>query len=383
MNWTKTIIILFLLCLSSSALILASNTKDFKYVVFFFVCLTMAAVAYAPKKWALTFPLLVTLLSILAVELFLPILQRPNAFIDPTSEYGSMAHTRVRSGFGYQPVPGSYGSKKILRNGETVYDVTYTIGSDGYRWEEDQTKYDSKLFGGSFVFGEGLNDNETLSHFLTTNHNFKTKNLGVYGYGLQQALYYLENAADQPKTEYNILLTAPWHALRSSCKPSYSLGTPKYSMNSDGTVYYDGVCKVEDHFITRILKKSELFQLLQIALGNKSNTIEKTDLDLYLAIITKIHNISLSRDTKLLVAFIGSTEEELMVSGFTNNKLMEELKSRTDILVDVTLAEKRELLDNRFVIHIDDQHPSAEANRVRAKIIMEAVNNHRLGHGVD
>ena len=57
----------------------------------------------------------------------------------------------------------------------------------------------------------------------------------MHGYGLHQALYNIEQGlTSQSLTGINILLTAPWHALRSACKPAYAGGTPKYEITPKG-----------------------------------------------------------------------------------------------------------------------------------------------------
>ena len=54
-----------------------------------------------------------------------------------------------------------------------------------------------------------------LLHFIYQNHGVRAKNVGVHGYGLHQALYNIEQGlTSQSLTGINILLTAPWHALK-------------------------------------------------------------------------------------------------------------------------------------------------------------------------
>ena len=144
-------------------------------------------------------------------------------------------------------------SRKITSQAEIIYDVIYTIGSDGYRSDIKETEFDAFIYGGSFTFGEGLNDNETLAFYLHQNHGVRAKNVGVHGYGLHQALYNIEQGlTSQSLTGINILLTAPWHALRSACKPAYAGGTPKYEITPKGLKRV-GVCD-EQSFISRLLK---------------------------------------------------------------------------------------------------------------------------------
>ena len=55
-----------------------------------------------------------------------------------------------------------YLHSQTTSGGDIIYDVVYTIGDDGYRLDVDGNDFDAFIWG-SFTFGEGLNDNETLS----------------------------------------------------------------------------------------------------------------------------------------------------------------------------------------------------------------------------
>jgi hypothetical protein len=78
--------------------------------------------------------------------------------------------------------------KKI--NGELIYNVTYKVSRSGFRQSDAsiQPKKEKHFFliGGSIAFGEGLKDNETITHWLnTTSSNVETYPLGFLGHGPQ------------------------------------------------------------------------------------------------------------------------------------------------------------------------------------------------------
>ena len=87
------------------------------------------------------------------------------------------------------PRPGKWTAKKMLKDNpqKMVYDVTYTIDVNQRRvtpTDSKLSKYKGKInvFGGSWVFGEGLNDNETLPYYLQKSFpDYKVTNFGFHG----------------------------------------------------------------------------------------------------------------------------------------------------------------------------------------------------------
>lgn len=280
-------------------------------------------------------------------------------------------------GFGYSLNPGVYTCKKLTSSDEVIFDVIYTIGSDGYRADIPTSIYDAYIYGGSFTFGAGLDDDETLSFYLSNNHNVSIKNVGVGGYGLHQALYNIQQGTTfSGEAGVTVLLTASWHALRSSCKATYALGTPRYVLENN-RVSLDGVCPRGD-FLARILSKSNIIKLIDRALINKENIITDQDIDLYLGIIDEIAKLTIARNGSLVIAYIDTAEERLSATSWTNESLLERLSNVADSVVDVTLADTREELHPTYYLHELDQHPSAQANIARAILIAEAIQQLKL-----
>ena len=138
-------------------------------------------------------PVLAALVSLLGVELVLEAtVARGGRQYLPLESY-SDSYFRVVDGLGYQSSPGRWSVSSTLPDGEIVYDVVYTIGPDGFRRSAASGDAPISVFGGSFTFGEGLADNETLPYFLSDLTGKEVKNYGIHGYGLHQALYLLQN----------------------------------------------------------------------------------------------------------------------------------------------------------------------------------------------
>jgi hypothetical protein len=77
-----------------------------------------------------------------------------------------------------------------LKNGKVVYKVTYTINKDEIRTSKASGKKGKKkhvlIVDGSVAFGEGLNDDETITHHLNENSKlFEAYEIGFLGHGLQ------------------------------------------------------------------------------------------------------------------------------------------------------------------------------------------------------
>ncbi|MDD5455184.1 MAG: hypothetical protein PHW62_06795, partial [Candidatus Ratteibacteria bacterium] len=87
---------------------------------------------------------------------------------------------------GYKPQPDS--SKHVIKrykSGKIIYDVTYTTDGYGRRITKQKSKADSYViyFGDSLIFGEGLDDEETLPYYFSTLTKSSVYNYGCSGYG--------------------------------------------------------------------------------------------------------------------------------------------------------------------------------------------------------
>lgn len=105
------------------------------------------------------------------------------------------------------PFLGYAPNKNVVRpsarkyyNDRLVYDVAYTIGENRLRismsGERAKDLHGCILFfGGSYTFGEGVNDNESMPYQvdLLTKKRYRIFNFGLHGYGPHQMLSALEH----------------------------------------------------------------------------------------------------------------------------------------------------------------------------------------------
>lgn len=121
---------------------------------------------------------------------------------------------------GYTPKPG----KKV-----GCLKEKYTINSKGLRHYEDYIFDKSKflIVGDSFGFGDEVSDDETLSHMLFKNHNIRTVNAAVYGYGLDQSLLRADRFLKEKKMDV-LLIIAPGGWLRVNQSVRNGIKKPYY-----------------------------------------------------------------------------------------------------------------------------------------------------------
>ena len=271
--------------------------------------------------------------------------------------------------------PGVHSSRKLASDGELIYDVRYSIGEDGLRITPGGDAGPGaamriNFFGGSFTFGEGLNDDETLPYFVAAElQAIAVKNYGFHGYGPHQALAILQSDRDT-KGDVNFFMTSPWHAQRAACVPAYSTGSPKFVLTDDKRLVRDGVCQAvqkEDSVLeaaaTRVLAHSSLYRALQ-ALNLDGS--QDTQMEVYLAIVAEMARLSRSRGQYFIVGYV-KADDNYFGGSYSNDTMYEAMQGMADDIVDLTLAEKVESLPREYYIHELDRHPSARANRERAR----------------
>jgi hypothetical protein len=131
-----------------------------------------------------------------------------------------------------------------------LYDVTYSFDTDGLRVSPPRGDGPPDacvlFFGDSFTFGEGLNDTETLPYRVGAigGGRFEVYNLGFHGYGPHQMLSALEHGrvASMLKCRptHVIYSAIPDHVGRVSALNTWGFHDPRYRLQPDGSVRYDG-----------------------------------------------------------------------------------------------------------------------------------------------
>lgn len=311
-----------------------------------------------------------------------------STYFDSDQQYNTPAYWQLTQ-FGSQPRPGKFRARKLASDGELVYDVNYSVGQDGFRItpkyeNEDPSNMGINFLGDSFTFGEGVQDDETMAYYTggMARHSGRmltVKNYGMSGGGVHQALAILQSKLDTG-AKIQFILTAPWHASRAACADFFTLGSPKYLLESSGYVSRDGYCRsfswVENSpkLVRGLITSSNIFKLIQDSLYVISD--QDKQIDLYLGILRTAAKEAKSRDETLVIGFI-KADEKWFVGSYDNEKVLEKIQGIGVDVIDMTLGKRNEDLSKKYYLHELDKHPTAAANLERAKLLSQhsKINN--------
>ena len=305
-------------------------------------------------------------------------------YFSPNQTYNTPAYWHLGE-FGSQPLPGVFTAIKFAANGDVIYDTVFTIGDDGFRVTP---QYGSKqnhrinFLGDSFTFGEGVADNQTMAFYVGKMANsrnafrlnpLQVKNYGIHGWGVHQSLAILQSQIDHD-ADVQFVLTAPWHATRAACADFFSLGSPKYKLTQSGLVERSGYCRsfawVEHSpkALRGLITSSKIFNLIQDSLLVIND--QDKQIDLYLGILKTMQVEAKNRGERLIVGFI-KADDQWFAGSYSNEKILTQIQSDGIKVIDMTLAEKNELLNPKYYLHEQDKHPTGEANLRRSQLLLD------------
>ena len=151
---------------------------------------------------------------------------------------------------GTRPKPSSVNRTTARYGDQLIYDVEYTIGDNGLRVTPPVTANEVDgcvlFFGGSFVYGAGVNDAEALPYQVgvQSDGRYAIYNFGFHGHGPGQMLSALEHGYVDEAIDCNpthlIYLAIRDHVLRVLGVGRRSFG-PKYVSDGNGGVVYSGI----------------------------------------------------------------------------------------------------------------------------------------------
>ena len=295
---------------------------------------------------------------------------------------------------------------KRTANGDSVYQVTYH--TDEFGWRITPSNQNSSqagdgvcvlFFGDSFTIGEGVEDTQTLPHYVgeilntkaNINKNVRIYNFGFHGYGPHQALALLQSgevesmlqsSAQECKSIVSIYESLPGHIERANGFSEWERGTPaprfsivssaESSAPSDTKVIWNN--RIESHLerlganikiklLSRV-SRSYLFKLLQ-----PSYSYDQSYNALYFAILSTLQDELASRLDSPLILLLWdehakSMENERLESAAITKWL--ESASLPHLLVS-QLLENYKTQREKYALHPCDMHPNALANEQIAR----------------
>jgi hypothetical protein len=200
---------------------------------------------------------------------------------------------------GYALRPDQQVHSRRVVGGKTVYDVVYTIDGRGLRVEPPLAPGHGDgcvlFFGGSYTFGEGVNDTETLPYRsgVRAEGRLRMINFGLHGYGAHQMLAALEGgvvdeALDGCEPVLAVYQGVWFHAFRPAGRESWDRHGPRYVLDPEGELirrgHFDDDLRLRAHQVAlERLRRSYLFRAISAPRRRPSSSENA----LYVAIVER------------------------------------------------------------------------------------------------
>ena len=164
------------------------------------------------------------------------LIKKNEYFISSNIEYD------INKNYGYFPKANSEFLEKVYFKEKLIKTNKYSINNQGHRTSNSpltKSKQCIIFFGGSIVFGQSLNNNETLPHLVSMEFNGEKKvyNFAFNGYGPHQFLSKIENSyLDQLNKCEELTFIYFYindHIGRVVGKRSWGDKSPRYIINGD------------------------------------------------------------------------------------------------------------------------------------------------------
>ncbi len=284
-------------------------------------------------------------------------------------------------GWGPEHAGRFHAEKTDPKSGVPIYKANYTIDLNLLReTRSGETGPTIVFFGDSFTFGEGLNDADTLPQAFADLLGRKQRvlNLGFSGYGPQQFLAELQTGrfdeviGAQPRLF--VFMTFAGHAERTACKPIWVRFGPRYALEN-GQVAWKGACY--EGLSLRIREWLEDMASYRLFIEPYLQKPTHEDLELYIRILLAAVNLAKEKyGVVTLIPYIPDVGY-LKGTGFSDDEIVQRLRDGGAMVVDVSLVED-ESTGAKLTIK-GDGHPTPLANRLRASMLKDYIENHMPG----
>ena len=297
---------------------------------------------------------------------------------------------------GYKPRSDTQHRSLKFTCGEKMYDVVYTFNSHGLRNVPSSRTQLSALdgiiaiFGGSFAFGEGLNDNETLSALLVQvlDGQLGVHNFAFRGYGPHQMLAAIEGGLLDTVLEgyplrYAVYLAVRGHIARAAGHAPWDRHGPRYQLTQSGEVVRSGnfdneASSLEEGIlsasINQVLRKSLIVKTVWYQGRYRSGSSVK-EKELFRKIVEKAGELVRSRYNATFEVVVWDDNVQMPARAERDAAEIKQilLQSKETLhLISQILPNYRDN-PSAYKVHALDGHPNAKANRRLALYIQRRL----------
>ena len=264
-------------------------------------------------------------LGVAAIEAFLEIAARARPASGYVKTYAIRYHT-PHPYLGTRPRANVVETGAAHRKDELLYEVEYTIGVNGLRLAPPDKGSNIigcvLFFGGSFVYGEGVEDDQTLPYLtgMRTEGNYRVYNFGFHAYGPNHMLAALQHGLVAETIDCNpthvIYLGIPDHVARVAGVGLWDHYGPHYV--ADGKqLTFTGLRDSDPN--PSVLIREVRWQLRKSKIAsiwlNYKRPADITDIDLYVTVVEQArdHVQSAYREAEFHVLFWDWSDDEIAV----------------------------------------------------------------------
>ncbi|MBL4593810.1 MAG: hypothetical protein JKX68_08355 [Flavobacteriales bacterium] len=218
---------------------------------------------------------------------------------------------------GYGPKEDtSFQVSAIRKNNDTiVYEANYSF-LNGKRLvpnNNDTSTIHLSFLGGSHIFGDGLNDNQTLPYFVNkfSNKKYNISNYGFSGYGTHQALKIIENnILNQKNLSQSCVIYSfiPTHFRRAAGHTIWDSNGPLYEFENNQLLFKGSFNEnrlIKENYLTLRLKtiweNSYLFKSVFYPRVKDKDVIRVSE------IINTMNNLLKEKEIKFII-ILGRTD---------------------------------------------------------------------------
>ena len=277
----------------------------------------------------------------------------------------------------YRLSPDRKARATAVKNGHTIYDVTYTTDVHGFRALPPDGKPAGDvpilILGDSFAFGGGLPDDETLAWYLRQESGAELQpvNLAVKGYGIHQVLRQLEigepRRSGHQRFPWAVLSIVDDHVLRVAGRVQWLHDSPRYVVEPDGALVARGTWAHPSDFVESLIVGSRLFALAWKAI----EVDEPGERRLFVRILREIKaKLAADYGARLVVLYYSGETWHGDLAGWRDMMVPLLCKADVEVLdVNALLTQARQPADRFYMA--DDGHPTALLNRTIAAALVE------------
>ena len=278
-------------------------------------------------------------------------------------------------------------AKKYYGN-KLIYDVNYTIDPQGLRKSYPDNGGEDipsiLFFGGSYMFGFGLNDTDSMPYQVgkMTNGKYRIYNFGVPNAGPHQMLSALEfgfvSSIITGKPGYAIYEGIFDHVRRAAGLNRTGRHGPKYTLSSNGSVVYQGHFDDFDKEESTSLISRILIKLLQKSLTyqkiiDRRKNVNQNDIDLFVGIIAKSRDL-IEKDYPGIKFHVLLWNDDAQPES-EMKEIIYKLRGKG---ISVQLIRDILSVDNdkewlKYRISDLDGHPNAKANQKMAEFLIKEI----------